>query len=90
MTSIIGVVIFLLLFFFVVLRAVMKALKERVTTGLQGIVGETGVVLRDINKTGKVLVHGEIWNARSEEDIKQDEKIVVMEIRGLELLVKKA
>ncbi len=89
MTSIAGVVIFLLLFFFVVVRAVLKAHQGKVTTGSQGIVGETGVAIRDFDDGGKVLVHGEIWNARSDEGIRRDDKIVVTGINGMQLTVKK-
>jgi len=89
-SSIIGVVIFLLLFFFVVVRAAIKVHLSKVTTGEQGIIGESGMAIRDINVKGKVFVHGEIWNARSDEQIAKDEKIIVTGINGMELTVKKA
>lgn len=85
--SIIAVVIALLGFFFIVVRAVIRVHKGKVTTGMQGIIGETGVAIRDIAGTGKVFVHGEIWNAASGEEILKDEKIVVTGINGMVLRV---
>lgn len=89
MTSIIGVVIFLLLFFFVVVRAAIKVHLSKVTTGEQGIIGESGTAMRDFKETGKVFVHGEIWNAKSEEQISKNDKISVTGINGMVLTVKK-
>ena len=34
-------------------------------TGEEGLIGEVGTALNDIDPTGKVLVHGEYWDARS-------------------------
>jgi len=78
MRSIIAVVVFLLAFFFVVVRSVVLAHRGQVTTGMQGLVGETGVAIRDFAADGKVFVHGEIWNATSEDEIKRDDKVTVV------------
>jgi membrane-bound serine protease (ClpP class) len=53
-----GVTIFLL-------SRVVQAHRRQVMTGQEGLVGETGKALTDIDATGKVLVHGEYWDARS-------------------------
>ncbi|RPI95121.1 MAG: nodulation protein NfeD [Spirochaetales bacterium] len=90
MRSIIAVVVFLLAFFFVVVRSVVLAHKSQVTTGMQGIVGETGVAIRDFDGNGKVFVHGEIWNATSEDAIKRDDGITVVGSKGMTLFVKKS
>lgn len=93
MTSIIAVVVFLLLFFFVVVRSVVKAHRGRVTTGYEGIVGESGTARSDFGgpeSRGKVFVHGEIWNARSAENIQRDETVVVAAVEGMLLTVKRA
>jgi membrane-bound serine protease (ClpP class) len=34
-------------------------------TGRQGLVGEIGKALSELDPDGKVLVHGEYWDARS-------------------------
>jgi membrane-bound serine protease (ClpP class) len=90
MRSIIAVVVFLLAFFFVVVRSVVLAHKSQVTTGMQGIVGETGVAIRDFDGSGKVFVHGEIWNATSEDAIRRDDGITVVGSKGMTLFVKKS
>ncbi len=47
------------------LQRVVKAHSRQVMTGVQGLVGEIGTALTEISATGKVLVHGEYWDARS-------------------------
>jgi membrane-bound serine protease (ClpP class) len=47
------------------LNRVVRAHRLRPMTGEEGLVGEVGTALNDINPTGKVLVHGEYWDARS-------------------------
>ncbi len=89
MSSIVGVVIFLLAFFFVVVRAVIKVHRGQVTTGVEGLIGEKGVALRDFNKHGKVFVHGEIWNAVSDDEIHRDDAVTVTEVSGMVLTVRK-
>lgn len=88
--SIISVVVFLLAFFFIVVRSVVLAHKGQVTTGMQGLVGETGMAIRDFDGNGKVFVHGEIWNASSEDAIKRDDRITVTGSKGMTLFVKKS
>ena len=91
MTSIIAVVIFLLLFFFIVVRSVVKAHRGKVTTGYEGIVGESGTAKSDFGgeSRGKVFVHGELWNARSEEEIRRDDAVLVTAVEGMLLTVKR-
>jgi membrane-bound serine protease (ClpP class) len=47
------------------LGRVIKAHRAQVMTGTDGLVGEIGRALSDIAPNGKVLVHGEYWDARS-------------------------
>jgi membrane-bound serine protease (ClpP class) len=53
------------LFFLFILGLGVKALKLKPVTGVEGFIGETGVVLQDLNPYGTVHVHGEIWQAES-------------------------
>ncbi|MEO0261760.1 MAG: NfeD family protein, partial [candidate division WOR-3 bacterium] len=58
--------------------------------GKEGIIGETGIARSDIDKKGgTAFIHGEIWQAMSEEKIKKGEEIEVIGIEGLKLKVKK-
>ena len=89
--SILAVAVLSGIFFFGVLSYAIKAQLSKVKTGKEGIVGETGIVKSDVlvGGEGKVLVHGELWNARSEEPIGRGEKVVVAGVDGLVLIVKK-
>jgi len=53
------------------------------------MVGETGVAIRDFKAGGKVFVHGEIWNAVSEDEIKRDDRVTVTGSKGMTLFVRK-
>jgi len=44
---------------------VLWAHRQRVTTGGEGLVGEIGEALSDLNPEGRIFVHGESWSARS-------------------------
>ncbi len=50
-------------FFFFAIGMGVKAQRRKTTTGVQGMIGETGVAMTDLNPSGQVNVHGEIWNA---------------------------
>ncbi len=72
--------------------AVTKAIRARLqkpTTGMEGLVGEVGIAVTDIDPEGKVLVHGEYWNAFSEERIEKDQKVEVIRVKNLKLQVKR-
>ncbi|MFH0975472.1 MAG: nodulation protein NfeD [Spirochaetota bacterium] len=87
--SIIIVVIFLLLFFFVLIRSVLAAHRGKVTTGIEGMIGEKGNAVADFNKYGKIMAHGEYWNAFSDDDIKKDDPVIVEGYDGMTLIIKK-
>jgi membrane-bound serine protease (ClpP class) len=53
------------LFFLFILGAGVKALKLKPVSGVEGFIGETGVVLQELAPFGTVHVHGEIWQAES-------------------------
>lgn len=72
--------------------AVTKAIKARLkkpTTGMEGLVGEIGIAVTDIDPEGKVSVHGEYWNAFSDERVEKDQKVQVVSVKNLKLQVKR-
>ena len=72
--------------------AVTKAVKARLakpTTGSEGLVGEIGMASTPIAPEGKVSVHGEFWNATSDQKIETGEKVQVIGVTNLKLRVKK-
>ena len=72
--------------------AVTKAIRARLTkptTGTEGLVGEVGIVSTPLSPEGKVLVHGEYWNAISDEPVEKGNKVQVVSVKDLVLNVKK-
>jgi len=51
------------------------------------MIGEEGVAQTDIHTEGKVLVHGEYWNAFSEKPIPAGSKVRVLKMHGLKVEV---
>jgi membrane-bound serine protease (ClpP class) len=79
------------LFFLVAGRLGLKAQKRKKMTGYEELIGEEGTALTDFEKgKGKVFIKGEIWNALSEDEIKKDDAVVVEQVKGLTLYVRKA
>lgn len=68
---------------------VAKTHLKKSYSGKEGMLGEVGSAQTDIALTGKVFVHGEIWNAASREAIKKGDQIIVVGIEEMKLLVKK-
>lgn len=78
------------LFFTVVLGLVVKAYKRKPATGMEGLWGETGRAITDIDsKGGQAALHGEYWSAYSEEPISKGEAIQVESVTGLRIKVRK-
>jgi membrane-bound serine protease (ClpP class) len=70
---------------------VFQAMKRKLETGREGLIGEAGVAKTDIdNRSGKVFVHGEWWNAVAEGLIPAGSKIQVEAMENLLLKVKKS
>jgi len=72
-------------FFVFVASLVFKAQTSKPRTGSKGLVGEIGVVKKDIMPEGKVFVHGGLWNATSTNQIQKGVKVRVVKIVNLVL-----
>lgn len=68
-------------------RLVFLSQRKKSVTGSSGMVGRVGMAVTDIQKTGKILVHGEYWAAHSAAPIRKDSKVRVVGIDGLNLEV---
>ncbi|HIC91756.1 MAG TPA: nodulation protein NfeD [Syntrophaceae bacterium] len=77
------------LFFLIIGTLAFKAYVSKPKTGMEGLIGAQGVATKRIVGEGKVFVHGEYWNAESEEVIESGEKIEVIGSEHLRLKVKK-
>jgi membrane-bound serine protease (ClpP class) len=65
----------------------LKARRNKLVSGAQGIIGETGIVRAALSPRGKIFVHGEIWDAVSFSDVPVGQTVVVRRIDGLLLQV---
>ena len=72
------------------LRSVLRAHRSKVLGGKEGLIGAVGTAETPLapRRPGQVFVHGETWNAQSDEEINKGEEVVVLEILGLTLKVK--
>ncbi|MBI5551114.1 MAG: nodulation protein NfeD [Desulfobacterales bacterium] len=75
-------------FFVGVVTLVVRAYVHRPFTGSEGLVGEIGVVKQARGSEGKVLVHGELWQARFSEPCAEGAKVAVERVDGLVVVVK--
>jgi len=82
-------VIMFTIFFLGITFLAIKAHRKKPISGAEGLIGEEGVVERWEDGKGLVFVHGEYWNAESDEQLNPGDKIVVTDMKGLTLKVKK-
>jgi membrane-bound serine protease (ClpP class) len=68
----------------------IRAYRRKPATGREGIVGEVGIAKSAIDPEGKVFVHGEYWDALSDESIPQGTAVKVVEVRDSKLKVTRA
>ena len=71
----------------ILLRLVILSHKTKALTGIEGMIGEIGIALSDIESEGKVQVHGEIWQAKGIHPIHSGEKVRVISVEGLSVTV---
>ena len=60
-----------------------------VTTGQEGLMNEVGQLTDIINHKGHVTIHGEIWNAETNLNLKKGDIVRVTDVKGLTLTVQK-
>jgi len=65
----------------------VRARRNKIVTGKQGLIGEIGIAESSLAPFGKVFVHGELWDAVSAVTVPAGERIVVRQVDGLTLRV---
>lgn len=65
----------------------LQARRNKITTGEQGMIGEIGVVQAALAPSGKVFVHGELWNATAPSAVEVGRNVIVRKVEDLTLLV---
>ncbi len=90
LTLIITTVLVATVFFLWVVGLGLRAQQRKPTTGLEGMIGEPGSVMTPIKpgSSGQVIVHGEIWKATSDRNLKSGDQIVVESFENWILKVK--
>jgi len=76
-------------FFVFALTMAIRARLTKPTTGMEGLVGEEGIASTSISPEGKVSIHGEFWNAITDQNIERGDKVQVIGVTNLKLKVKK-
>jgi membrane-bound serine protease (ClpP class) len=82
-------VILTTLFFSLTVYLSVKAYRQKPVTGAEGLIGLEGEARTDVHNKGHVFVHGELWQAWSDEPVKSGEKIIVEKVENLKLKVRK-
>jgi membrane-bound serine protease (ClpP class) len=65
----------------------LKARRNKVVTGVQGLIGETAVAQTALSPQGKVFVHGELWDAVASSSLPVGQMVVIRGVDGLTLSV---
>ena len=65
----------------------LKARRNKMVSGAQGLVGETGIAQTALSPRGKIFVHGELWDAISSSNVAAGQSVVVRRVNGLVLQV---
>lgn len=65
----------------------VRSFRLKVTTGVEGLVGNEGVAKTEVAEDGRVFVHGELWNASSAQPIPEGARVRVTEVNGLRVRV---
>src|SRR5581483_10908257 len=65
----------------------LKARANKVVTGPEGLIGETGIAETMLSPRGKVFVRGEIWDAVSSTTVSAGQSVIVRRVEGLQLQV---
>ncbi|MBM4285489.1 MAG: nodulation protein NfeD [Deltaproteobacteria bacterium] len=78
------------LFFIGVAVLIFRTHLQRSRSGRSGMVGERGTAYTDLAPTGRVFVHGEYWQAVSDEPVKAGDAVEVVAVVNLKLRVRRA
>jgi membrane-bound serine protease (ClpP class) len=65
----------------------LKARKNKVVTGAQGMIGEVAIVCAPLTPAGKVFVQGELWDAVAPTNVAAGGRVVIRRVENLVLQV---
>jgi membrane-bound serine protease (ClpP class) len=64
-----------------------RSMRRPVVTGVQGMLGEKAEVVEDFTGKGRVRYGGELWNARSNGELRAGQMVRIVKLEGLTLWV---
>ena len=67
----------------------IKSKRTKAVSGMEGMIGQRAKVKQTLDPEGKVLIHGETWNAICESQVDEGEMVIIQAIDGLKVTVKK-
>jgi len=73
----------------VVLVLVRRTMKKPVVVGKEELIGKVGVVTAALAPEGLVKLRGELWTAVCKEHAKKGEEVIVKDVKGVKLIVKR-
>ncbi len=65
----------------------LKARRNKLVSGAQGLIGEIGIAQTSLSPRGKIFVHGELWDAVSSSEVSVGQGVEVRRVDGLLLAV---
>jgi membrane-bound serine protease (ClpP class) len=68
----------------------LRARRNKVVTGEQGMIGEMAIVCSALAPAGKVFVQGELWDAVSSSPVEPSRQVIVRQVENLVLHVEPA
>lgn len=68
---------------------IMRAMKHRPQSGPEAMIGHTVKIIETTGQSGRVIYDGEIWEAESDELLKEGEQVEILAVEGLTLQVGK-
>jgi len=84
------VAVVMVVFVFIMHKAIVPSLRQRKINGAEGMIGAIGKVTEPLNPEGTIKTKGEYWKAKSlEGDIEVGSTVEVIRIDGLHLEVRK-
>ncbi len=87
MPVIVSVSVLTAIFFFIAIRSAVNSFRKPVVSGREQMIGSIGIVKDDFVGSGKVIVHGELWQAEATSPMNKGDKVVVKDIDGLLLKI---
>lgn len=73
-----------------ILGALVRARQQGLVSGVNTLVGQQAVAMEDFEGRGRVKASGEIWKAVCETPVSRDERLVITQVDGLTLSVRKS